>query len=235
MDSLGNQNITFLNGLLGPADCVNPLGWPIWPYATITSFYCQPFVGSEITQNENLSRTNKCHTYGPRSSRDELILCCFFLLPRNRRRNDLHPICGRTGNQLFSAGFKNLPPPAPPPPSTHIWLHFAGGKSIFFRHVRAPPCFFLLCFVPAHTAGWLAGCQPVRQMETINSSRFYCRRAAPRSGRCTGKSRERFTIRFFFVFSLYDDGDLFVNKRASKCVRTASSWLALRFFLPALL
>lgn len=31
-------------------------------------------------------------------------------------------------------------------------------------------------------------------------------------------------------FSLDDDGDLFVNKRASKCVRTASSWLALRFF-----
>lgn len=160
----------------------------------------------------------------------------FFLLPRNRRRNDLHPICGRTGNQLFSAGFKNLPPPAPPPPSTHIWLHFAGGKSIFFRHVRAPPCFFYfafwLCFVPAHTAaGWLA----VRQMETINSSRFYCRAERPPS-RCTGKSRERFTIRFFFVsLSLDDDGDLFVNKRASKCVRTASSWLALRFFLPALL
>lgn len=128
------------------------------------------------------------------------IVLFFFLLPRNRRRNDLHPICGRTGNHLFSAGFKNLPPPAPPP-STHIWLHFAGGKSIFFRHVRAPPCFLSLpsgfvLFQHTLLAGWLA----IRQMETINSSRFYCRRAAPRSGRCTGKSRERFTIRFFFVF-----------------------------------
>lgn len=78
-------------------------------------------------------------------------------------------------------------------------------------------------------AGWLA----VRQMETINSSRFYCRRrAAPRSvyGEIAGTVYDPFLLRFFLSLSLDDDGDLFVNKRASKCVRTASSWLALRFF-----
>lgn len=174
---------------------------------------------------KNLSRTNKCHTYGPRSSRDELILCWFFLLPRNRRRNDLHPICGRAENHLFSAGFKNLPPLAPPR-STHIWLHFAGGKSIFFRHVRAPPCFFCLLTLFCSSTHWLAGWLAVRQMETINSSRFYCRRAAPRYGEIAGTVYDPFLL----FFSLDDDGDLFVNKRASKCVRTASSWLALRFF-----
>lgn len=36
---------------------------------------------SQKNKKKPFSRT-KCHTYGPRSSRDELILC--FLLPRNR-------------------------------------------------------------------------------------------------------------------------------------------------------
>lgn len=56
-------------------------------------------------------------------------------------------------------------------------------------------------------------------------------------GEIAGTVYDPFLLRFFLSLSLSldDDGDLFVNKRASKCVRTASSWLALRFFLPALL
>lgn len=89
------------------------------------------------------------------------------------------------------------------------------------RHVF----FCLLALFCSSTHCWLA----VRQMETINSSRFYCRRAAPRYGEIAGTVYDPFLLRFFSL-SLDDDGDLFVNKRASKCVRTASSWLALRFF-----
>lgn len=62
------------------------------------------------------------------------------------------------------------------------------------RHVF----FCLLALFCSSTHCWLA----VRQMETINSSRFYCRAERP-PGRCTGKSRERFTIVFSLSLALW--------------------------------
>lgn len=60
------------------------------------------------------------------------------------------------------------------------------------RHVFF--CFaFWLCFVPAHTAGWLSD-----KWKRLTHPDFTAVERPPG----TGKSRERFTIRFFFVFFL---------------------------------
>lgn len=112
------------------------------------------------------------HIWPPFVTR-RIDIVCFTSSSSSKPNPEMTCILFVVGNHLFSVRFKIFLLA-----SQHIWLHFAGGKSIFFRHVRAPPCFFsfLLCFVPARA---------VRQMETINSSRFYCRAAGPR---CTGKS-----------------------------------------------
>lgn len=120
------------------------------------------------------------HIWPPFVTRRIDIVC--FLLPRNRTPK--WPASYLWSGIIYSRSVLKSS-------SSHIWLHFAGGKSIFFRHVRAPPCFFsfLLCFVPARA---------VRQMETINSSRFYCRAAGPPVYGEIGCVR--FTIWFFCFF-----------------------------------
>lgn len=166
--------------------------------------------------------------------RIDIVLFFFFFLETEEEMTCILFVVGRESSIL--SRFKNLPPPAPPP-STHIWLHFAGGKSIFFRHVRAPPCFFcLLALFCSSTHCWLAGWLSDK-WKRLTHPDFTAVPSGPPVGvrGNRGNGLRSVSSSFLFSLSLDDDGDLFVNKRASKCVRTASSWLALRFFLPALL
>lgn len=78
---------------------------------------------------------------------------------------------------------------------TLLWENLFSSATCARRHVFFYFAFWL-CFVPAHT-GWLAGWLAVRQMETINSSRFYCRRAAPRYGEIAGTVYDPFLLLFF--------------------------------------
>lgn len=137
------------------------------------------------------------HIWPPFVTRRIDIVLFFFLLPWNLRRNDLHPICGRAGNHLFSAGLKIflLLLLARTYGCTLLGENLFSSATCARRHV-----FFILpsgfvLFQHTLLAGWLA----VRQMETINSSRFYCRRAAPRYGEIAGTVYDPFLLRFFFL------------------------------------
>lgn len=102
------------------------------------------------------------------------------------------------------------------------------GENLFSSATCARRHVFLLCFIPAHTAGWLSD-----KWKRLTHPDFTAVPSGPPVGvrGNRGNGLRSVSSSFFFLsLSLDDDGDLFVNKRASKCVRTASSWLALRFF-----
>lgn len=75
------------------------------------------------------------HIWPPFVTR-RIDIVCFTSSSSSKPNPEMTCILFVVGNHLFSVRFKIFLL------AQHIWLHFAGGKSIFFRHVRAPPCFF---------------------------------------------------------------------------------------------
>lgn len=138
---------------------------------------------SQKNKKKPFSRT-KCHTYGPRSSRDELILCVFrhLLLPRNRTPK--WPASYLWSGIIYSRSVLKSSSSHSTYGCTLLGENLFSSATCARRHVFF---FLLLCFVPARA---------VRQMETINSSRFYCRAAGPPVYGEIGCVR--FTIWFFF-------------------------------------